>query len=80
MRSHHLQGFGSPAQCRVVGHGELEPEQADDRPDQTLGLAQGEAEHGAQGQCRRDRQGRVVRLAAGRGAPLGAPRGDRRLA
>ena len=71
------QCFGSPAQRRMVGHGEIETEQADDRPDQTFGLAQREAEHGAQGQRRRDRQGGVVRLAAGRGAPLGTPGRDR---
>jgi hypothetical protein len=78
--SDQLQGLGAPAECRVIGDGEIEPEQADDRPDQTLGLTQGEAEYGAQRQCRRDRQGGVARLTARCATPLGAPGRDRRLA
>jgi hypothetical protein len=31
----------------MIGHGKIEPEQADDRPDQSLGLTQSKAEHGA---------------------------------
>jgi hypothetical protein len=34
---------GSPSNGR---HSEIEPQQADDRPDQTFGLAQGKAEYG----------------------------------
>ena len=78
-RSYHLQAVGSPAQRRMVGHREIETEQADDGPDQPFSLAERQAEHGAQGQRRGDGQGGVVRLAAGGGAPLGTPGGDRGL-
>jgi hypothetical protein len=61
----------------MIGHGEIETEQTDDRSDQTFGLAQSKAEDGARRQCRRDRQGGIARLTAGRIAPLGAPGGDR---
>jgi hypothetical protein len=63
----------------VVGHGQVEAEQAEDGADQALGRARGQAEHRPQRQRRQDRQRRVVRLAARRGAGLGAPGGDRRV-
>jgi hypothetical protein len=63
----------------MIGHGEIEPERADDRPDETLGLAHSKAEHGAQRQCRRDRQRGIARLTAGSAAPLSIPGGDSRL-
>ena len=49
----------------MVRNGQLEAEQTDDGPDQPLGLAQGQAEHGAQCQRRGDRQIGVERLPAG---------------
>jgi hypothetical protein len=58
----------------MIRHGEIETEQADDRPDQ-----QGKAEHGAQGRCRGDRQGEYWSWAPGRGAPLGPLGRDRGL-
>src|SRR4051812_43647709 len=48
----------------MVGHGEVQPEQADDEADQAFGLPERQAEDGAQGQRRQDRQGRVVGLSA----------------
>jgi len=34
-RSRHLQCFGSPAQCRTVGHGKIEAEQGNDVTERT---------------------------------------------
>src|SRR5215211_5671933 len=65
------------AQGGVVGHGEVQPEQADDGADQAFGLAERQAEDGSQGQRRQDRQGGIVGLPAP-GCPwLGLPRLDR---
>src|SRR3954462_4199485 len=77
LRPRHLQRLGPAAQGGVVGHGEVEPEQADDRADQPLGLAVGEAEHGLERQRRQDRQVGIRGLPAPTGAPLGLPRRDR---
>ena len=74
--SQHLPCFGLPAQRRMIRQGEIETEQADDRPDQSFGLAQRQAEHGAQGQCRRDRQGGIVRLSTARGPWVSTPGRD----
>jgi hypothetical protein len=62
---------------RVVRQGEVEPEQSDDRADQTFGLPQGEAKHQAYRQGRTDRPGGVMPLAAWRGPRLCLPRLDR---
>src|SRR4051794_37070845 len=51
----------------------------DDGPDQSLSLAQGQAEHGSQCQRRGNRQIGVGGLPAGGGAWRGAPGRDRRL-
>src|SRR5215208_2399059 len=48
----------------MVGNGEIETKQTDDGSNQPLGLAQGQAEHGAQGQGCRDGQRRVAGLPA----------------
>ena len=66
----------SPAERGVIGGGEFEAKQADDRTDQSLRLAQRRAEHGSQRQSCFDRQWRVIRLSAWRGARLGPPAGD----
>ena len=75
--SRHLQRPGPAAQGGVVGHGQVEPEQAEDRADQALGLAQGQAEHGPQRQRGQDRQGRVPGLPAPGRARLRPPGRDR---
>jgi hypothetical protein len=41
----------------MVGHSEIEAEQVDDGPEQSLSLAQSQAIDGAQRQRRGDRQG-----------------------
>src|SRR5271170_4745079 len=74
----HPQCLGSAAQCRVVGHSEIEAEQTDDGPKQSLSLAQSQAIDGAQRQRRGDRQGGVVRLPTARGPWLSTPARDRR--
>ena len=51
-----------------VRKGQLEAKQMYDGPDQSLGLAQGRAEHGSQGQGRRDGQRRVAGLPTPAGA------------
>src|SRR3712207_8440040 len=71
--SRQLQGLGPTAQGRVVRNREVEAEQAEDGPDQALGLAQGQAEHSSQGQGCRDGQCRVGGLPTGCGARLGLP-------
>ena len=58
------QGLRPPADGRVIGHGKLETEQAEDGADQPFRLAQRQAKHGPQRQRGQDRQCRVVRLAA----------------
>ena len=63
----HVQRGGPPAQCGVVGHGEVEPEEVDDGADQPLGLVQG-------GQ---DGHAGVGRQPAPRRPGLGLPRRDR---
>ena len=75
----YLHGLGSPAQRRMIGNGEIKTEQADDGPDQPLGLAQSQAEDGTQGQCCHDRQRRIARLTARRRARRRLPGRDRRL-
>src|SRR5918995_5684917 len=45
-----LQRGGPAAQGRVVRHGKIEPEQADDGADQALGLALRQPEYSPQGQ------------------------------
>ena len=72
-----FERLGPAAEGRVVRHGEVEPEQAEDGADQALGLAQRKAEHRPQRQRRGDRQRRVVRLPAGRGPGLRLPGRDR---
>src|SRR5215213_9002250 len=63
----------------MIRNGQLEAEQIDDGPNQSLSLAQGQAEHGAQCQRRGNRQIGVGGLPAGGGAWRGAPGRDRRL-
>jgi hypothetical protein len=53
----HLQRLGPSAQGAVVGHGQIEAEQAEYGADEALGLAQCQAEYCPQGQGRRYRQG-----------------------
>src|SRR3954469_14608077 len=60
----------------VIGDGEVQPEQADDRADQPFGLPERQAEDGSQRQRRQDRQGRVVGLPAPGRTWLGLPRPD----
>src|SRR4051812_33771261 len=60
----------------MVGHGEVQPEQADDGADQAFGLPERQAEDGSQGQRRQDRQGRVGGLSAPGFPWLGLPRLD----
>jgi hypothetical protein len=67
---------GPPAEGGVIGDGEFESKQADDRTDQSLRLAQRQAKHGPQRQSCFDRQWRVVRLPARCRAGLGPPAGD----
>ena len=69
----HLEGR-PVGQWSMVGHSQLEAEQADDRADQPLRLAQRQAKHGPQRQRGQDRQGRVVRW------PPGVVRGSARQA
>jgi len=60
------RGLGITARFRLAGSawnvrdGEIKTEQADDRADQPLGLAQRQAKDGTQGQRGHDRQRRVV--------------------
>ena len=63
----------------MVRNGQLQPEQPEDRADQTFGLAQRQAEHGPQRQRRQDRQGRVPGLPAPGRARRRAPGRDRLL-
>jgi hypothetical protein len=65
------------AQRGIVRHGEVKPEQSDDRADQTFGLPERQAKHQAHRQGRADRQGGVMSLAAWRGPRLSPPRLDR---
>jgi hypothetical protein len=61
----------------VVGHGQLEAEQAEDGADQSLGLAQCQAEQDPQRQRGQDCQGRVPGLSAPGRARRRAPGRDR---
>ncbi len=72
----HLHRRGPAAQRGVVGHSEIEPEQAHDGADQPFGLAQGEPEHRPQGQGGQDGQARVGRLPAPGRPRLGLPGRD----
>jgi hypothetical protein len=63
-RSRYLQGAGASTNGRVIRYGEIKAEHAEDRADQSLGLAQRQAEPGPQRQRGQDRQRRVVRLPA----------------
>ena len=63
----------------MVRHGQIEPEQVEDRADQPFGLAQRQAEHRPQRQRRSDRQGRIMGLPAPGRAGLGPPGRDRFL-
>ena len=67
-----LQRLGSPAEGGIVRNGQVETEQLEDRADQSLGLAQRQAEHSAQRQRCRNREVGVVRLTARRGAAFQA--------
>src|SRR5215212_9471237 len=77
------RGFGrgpssvSARRHRVVRHGEVEPEQADDGADQPFGLPVRQPEHGLERQRRQDRQVGILGLPAPARAPLGLPRLDR---
>ncbi len=64
LRTWHLQRLRPAAKGRVVRHGQIEPEQADDGADQALCLAPGQAKHGPDRECRQDRQGRIPGLPA----------------
>jgi hypothetical protein len=61
----------------VVRHAQGEAEQADDGADQALGLAVGEAEHGAQGERRQDGERQIPELSARGRARLCRPPLDR---
>ncbi len=73
----HLHRRAPSAQRAVVGHGEVEPEQAHDGADQPFGLAQGEPEHRPQGQGSQDGETRVGRLPTPGRPRLGLPGRDR---
>jgi hypothetical protein len=60
----------------MIGHSEVQPEQADDGGDEAFRLAQRQAKHRAERQRRTDRQGGVARLTTTAGARLSAPRLD----
>src|SRR4051794_24085460 len=77
LRPRHLQRLGPAAQGGVVRHGEVEPEEADDRADQPFGLPVRQPEHGLERQRRQDRQVGIRGLPAPARAPLGLPRLDR---
>ena len=74
--SRHLDRRGPSTQHAVVGHGEVEPEQAHDGADQLFDLAQGEAEHRPQGQGSQDGETRVGRLPTPGRPRLGLPGRD----
>ncbi len=76
-RTRHLQRLGPAAYRAVIGHGEVEPEKADDGGDEAFRLAQRQAEHRPQGQRRRDGQVGVAGLTTTASAGLCAPRIDR---
>src|SRR3954467_14997994 len=57
-----FQALGAPAEGGIVRNGQIKADQLEDRADQSLGLAQRQAEHSAQRQSCRDRQVRVLRL------------------
>jgi hypothetical protein len=61
----------------VVRDGQDEPEQADDRTDQPLGLSQRQPEDGPERERRQHRQQRIPALSAGGRAWLGLPGCDR---
>jgi hypothetical protein len=63
-RSGHLQCLASPAQGGVVRHREIKTEKADERADQTFGLAQREVEHRPERQRRQKGQWPIPWLAA----------------
>jgi hypothetical protein len=79
-RSGHLQCLASPAQGGVVRHREIKTEKADERADQTFGLAQREVEHRPERQRRQNGQRRIPWLAAPVRPRLGPPGGNRLLA
>jgi hypothetical protein len=56
LRPRDLQRHCPTAQGRVIGDGEIEPEQAHDGTDQAFGLAQRQTEHGPERQRCQDRQ------------------------
>src|ERR1700730_13005592 len=62
-----------PAQCRVIGNAESEPQQAKHTAGECLSLAQGKVEHQAQHQHHLDRQIGVDRLSAWRVPPWRLP-------
>ena len=63
----------------MVGHGQIEPEQAQHAAAERLGLAQGEAEDEPQDERQFDRQVRVARLPARRGPTRCLPFVERRF-
>jgi len=72
-----LGALGSAAQGRVIRHGEIETEQAQNGADRAFGLTQRHTKHRAQGQRRQDRQGRVVWLPTPCDAGLSPPSRNR---
>ena len=78
--SRHLQCLAVPAQDGVIWHRQVQAEEADDRSDQTLGLAQRKMKHRSQRQCRQDGERRIARLSAAIRPRLGAPAGNRLVA
>src|SRR5260370_23992877 len=63
----------APAQCRVIGNAEIEPQQAKHAAGECLSLAQGKVEHHAQHQHHLDRQIGVDRLSTWRVPPWRLP-------
>ena len=73
------EAAATPGERRVVGHSQIEPEQAQHAAAERLGLAQGQVEDEAQDQHQLDRQVGVAGLSARRGPARGLPAGKGRL-
>jgi hypothetical protein len=80
LRSGHLQCLSPRTQGGVVRHREIKTEKADERPDQTFGLAQREVEHRPEGLRRQNGQRRIPWLGAPVRPRLGPPGGNPLLA
>ena len=63
----------------MIRHGQIEPEEPQDRADQTFSLAQRQPKHRPQGHGRPDRESRIMGLTTTCGAGLCLPGGNRFL-